>query len=438
MKIIKKIGFITGLLLLFSCGNDSEVDEIVPPTVVDKKVKITNYSQNYGYSGDIVTIVGENFPDVSKTKVLFDDIEAKVESVSSDGKTLKIVLPKIPGGSFPSLKFVFADRNETVNTVENGYQQKIGVIEKEIGKWVETKGPNGDVYSLGHRSQIIGDNLFYSHYASKYVYFSDNNGLTWNRWVGSAWPGSFNVTSKLDGWAANGSELLKVDKGGTYPSLKKIVDLKDYGANDLTVVTSDDEMKNGIVVSLNRKVLKTKDGVNFTTVYDDSDASENTLDLQTSPYVKDLNHIWAAGYLARQKLGLIIYCNGNNEKWSKYVFSNYPNSMVHLVEFPSNTIGYTIVADNTSLEKKLFKSKDGGASWNVMNIGFTLNGKTTVHFKDENVGWLTDNQDVYKTENGGQTWTKFYTAPVKILKLQYSNNVLFAFGENQRLFRYYF
>ena len=39
---------------------------------------ITSYSKNYGYAGDSVDILGENFPKKEQCKVTFGNTEAKI------------------------------------------------------------------------------------------------------------------------------------------------------------------------------------------------------------------------------------------------------------------------------------------------------------------------------------------------------------------------
>ena len=111
-QVLKAVGLV--LLLLTSCskddsnpnngnGNGNGSGNITPP-VEQKAIVITSYSKNYGYAGDSVYILGENFPKKEQCKVTFGNTEATITSVSADGKKLTLVLPR-SSTYLPELKF---------------------------------------------------------------------------------------------------------------------------------------------------------------------------------------------------------------------------------------------------------------------------------------------------------------------------------------------
>ena len=69
-QVLKAVGLV--LLLLTSCSKDDSNPNNgnrngngngnVTPPVEQKAIVITSYSKNYGYAGDSVDILGENFP----------------------------------------------------------------------------------------------------------------------------------------------------------------------------------------------------------------------------------------------------------------------------------------------------------------------------------------------------------------------------------------
>ena len=78
--------------------------------------------------------------------------------------------------------------------------------------------------------------------------------------------------------------------------------------------------------------------------------------------------------------------------WEKFDFNitNFIN-----IQFVSSDIGF---ANNGSL----FKTLNGGESWSGFgNMNFSID---QVQFFNENIGWLSSNDKIYKTVNGGQTW----------------------------------
>jgi hypothetical protein len=62
--------------------------------------------------------------------------------------------------------------------------------------------------------------------------------------------------------------------------------------------------------------------------------------------------------------------------------------------FPTENVGYA--ADSS----KLFKTINGGASWTTLN----LSNITSLEFTDDHSGWCTSNGDAYQTLDGGETW----------------------------------
>ena len=145
-QVLKAVGLV--LLLLTSCskddsnpnngnGNGNSNGNITPP-VEQKAIVITSYSKNYGYAGDSVDILGENFPKKEQCKVTFGNTEATITSVSADGKKLTLVLPR-SSTYLPELKFYFGEKTVVDNKVTNDYEQKIGIIDKAVGEWVKTQ-----------------------------------------------------------------------------------------------------------------------------------------------------------------------------------------------------------------------------------------------------------------------------------------------------------
>ena len=145
-QVLKAVGLV--LLLLTSCskeesnpnngnGNGNGNGNVTPP-VEQKAIVITSYSKNYGYAGDSVDILGENFPKKEQCKVTFGNTEATITSVSADGKKLTLVLPR-SSTYLPELKFYFGEKTVVDNKVTNDYEQKIGIIDKAVGEWIKTQ-----------------------------------------------------------------------------------------------------------------------------------------------------------------------------------------------------------------------------------------------------------------------------------------------------------
>lgn len=452
-QVLKAVGLV--LLLLTSCskeesnpnngnGNGNGNGNVTPP-VEQKAIVITSYSKNYGYAGDSVDILGENFPKKEQCKVTFGDTEATITSVSADGKKLTLVLPR-SSTYLPELKFYFGEKTVVDNKVTNDYEQKIGIIDKVVGQWVKTQWDVANAYYWYNvKTQIIGDYIYSTQVRDKssgnIVVFSKDNGITWEKWAntgGWSYISDFYITPSHEGLNVDFDGVYKVPIGGTKTpnpfinSGKEIFYKKNITFNR---VICDDEMKNIIVVSIAGDVYKSTNGKDFYPVRE-VNTTRNLVDYQFLAFKRDVNHIWIGGLDNKNgnEKPKILFCNGNNEQWTEYVFENEPDGMAVDVNFPTNQIGYCLISGSVN---KIYKSTDGGYSWQKLPFEIPI-GVRSLAFQDENTGWLSSGKVIYKTTDGGNTWQKEFEAESRIKKLYYTENVLYAFAEDGLLYRYYF
>ena len=454
--MLKTIGLV--LLLLTSCGKDdsnpnsgnSNNNSNVTPSAEQKAIVITSYSKNYGYAGDSVDILGENFPKREQCKVTFGDTEATITSVSADGKKLSLILPR-SSTYLPELKFYFGEKAIIENNVTNDYEQKIGIIDKVVGQWVKTQWDVANAfYWYNVKTQIIGDYIYSTQVRDKssgnIVVFSKDNGITWEKWAntgGFSYLSDFYITPSHEGLNVYFDGVYKVPIGGTKTpnpfinSGKEIFYKKNITFNR---VICDDEMKNIIVVSIAGDVYKSTNGKDFYPVRE-VNRTRNLVDYQFPAFKRDVNHIWIGGLddKNRKYKPKILFCNGNNEQWTEYVFENEPDGMAVDVNFPTNQIGYCLISyDANDVNRRIYKSTDGGYSWQKLPFEFPLVTYHSLAFKDENIGWESSGKVIYKTTDGGYTWQKEFEGESRIKKLYYTENVLYAFAEDGLLYRYYF
>ena len=454
--MLKTIGLV--LLLLTSCGKDDSNpnsgndnnNSNVTPSAEQKAIVITSYSKNYGYAGDSVDILGENFPKKEQCKVTFGDTEATITSVSADGKKLSLILPR-SSTYLPELKFYFGEKAIIENNVTNDYEQKIGIIDKVVGQWVKTQWDVANAfYWYNVKTQIIGDYIYSTQVRDRssgnIVVFSKDNGITWEKWAntgGFSYLSDFYITPSHEGLNVYFDGVYKVPIGGTKTpnpfinSGKEIFYKKNITFNR---VICDDEMKNIIVVSIAGDVYKSTNGKDFYPVRE-VNRTRNLVDYQFPAFKRDVNHIWIGGLddKNRKYKPKILFCNGNNEQWTEYVFENEPDGMAVDVNFPTNQIGYCLISyDTNDVNRRIYKSTDGGYSWQKLPFEFPLVTYHSLAFKDENIGWESSGKVIYKTTDGGYTWQKEFEAESRIKKLYYTENVLYAFAEDGLLYRYYF
>ena len=448
-KMLKTIGLV--LLLLTSCGKDDSNpnsgngnnNSNVTPSAEQKAIVITSYSKNYGYAGDSIDILGENFPKKEQCKVTFGDTEATITSVSSDGKKLTLILPR-SSTYLPELKFHFGEKAIIENNVTNDYEQKIGIIDKVVGQWVKTQWDVANAYYWYNvKTQIIGDYIYSTQVWDKssgnIVVFSKDNGITWEKWAntgGFSYLSDFYITPSHEGLNVDFDGVYKVPIGGTKTPNPFINSGKEifYNKNiTFNRVICDDEMKNIIVVSIAGDVYKSTNGKDFYPVREVN--TRRLVDYQFRAFKRDVNHIWIGGLDDKNHKAIILFCNGNNEQWTEYVFENDPEGMAVDVDFPTNQIGYCLISSQAN--QRIYKSTDGGYSWQKLPFEFPL-AHYSLAFKDENIGWESSSKVIYKTTDGGYTWQKEFEGESRIKKLYYTENVLYAFAEDGLLYRYYF
>lgn len=445
-------------LLSISCGKDDDKrsnNQPQPPEKPKEVMKIatiSSYSKNYGYSGDVVEISGEGFPKKEECKITFGNTEAKIESVSEDGKIIRIVLPR-SSEYLPQLKFDFGKNYNIKNEVDNPYEQKIGIIEKEVGKWIKTKWakttktgysmPDMRVYVVGERMYAV--TTFPSTGILLTTLFSEDKGITWKKWATSSYIiGEIHITSKNEGLNSDGGYVYKVPYKGA--SNKQSPIFLEYGEmlfdakGEIVGLYCDDDMKNIIIVDYWGNVYKSIDGKNFIEVRTDTERSK---DYQGSSFKRGFNHIWIAGgvngrdYELRAK---ILFCNGNNEQWTEYKFVDEPWSFACAVHFPSDQLGYCVVGryPRGDGNGKLFKTTNGGHSWVELSTVPIKSKRGYLAFADEQTGWISSDKTVYKTTDGGISWKKVLEAETHIERLIYTDEALYAFAQEGNLYRYYF
>lgn len=104
-----------------------------------------------------------------------------------------------------------------------------------------------------------------------------------------------------------------------------------------------------------------------------------------------------------------------------------PNGYTEEISFVNENVGYAAAGGNLGSSfgaRKIFKTVDGGVTWNVTNNGNSLsnNNLKYVHFLDANVGF-TGGGGLTKTLDGGNTWEDMYTS-INIGEVKFFNDQL--------------
>jgi len=434
-NIIKTLSIFLFSILIISCSSnndDGSDDQYVPP----QNITINSFSKNYGYSGENISIYGTNFStDINDVKVSFDGIVAEINSVN--GQEISIKLP-FTNNSLPNLK-IEVENSIVTNVVDNDYSGNIGILNNTPNQWIlmDVPASNGFAY----KSQATSSEKFYysrNDCCGSGVYRTKDGGITWVNWGPSGFYGSFYATNNDEGYTQTSFGVNKVPVGGS-----NSLNFDVHPSTTTYGLYVSDDLVNGILMSRQKTVFRTSDGVTFNEVYNSETTDANSSNV-TEFSELDKDHFWGGGrieidqnlpYTPVNKFYAPLILFLNNGIWTETTIPNLESSStVKKIQFINTEIGYVYVAtqNNAFILNKLFKSSDGGNSWNEI---YDLNELTitSFNFKDETTGWYTSGNKIYKTINGGSTWALDYTHDAEVDGISYNDGVVWAVSEGKIL-----
>lgn len=228
------------------------------------------------------------------------------------------------------------------------------------------------------------------------IYSTSNGGLDWNlqqSGINSSLRSIF-FTSQTEGWAG-GSELFKTTNAGSTWELQTSV------SEDLYSIHFSNQSVG--LIGAQGKILRTSDaGINWTTVFIDEGARVNSVCFSSS------NVGWAVG-----RDGLILRSTNEGQSWNQ-IYSPASASLL-AVHFPSPSTGYIVGNYGPAY---ILKTTNAGDSWEeIFYGGNTMIDPGSVHFFDNNTGWIACNYGtVARTTDGGFNWQVFYSGTDDYLK----------------------
>ncbi|MBW2938707.1 T9SS type A sorting domain-containing protein [Aureisphaera sp. CAU 1614] len=111
----------------------------------------------------------------------------------------------------------------------------------------------------------------------------------------------------------------------------------------------------------------------------------------TGIYFVDENNGFVTG-----ERGRIAKTNNAGNSWNLYSF-NYEH--VEIVDFINSEVGYV------KMDNKIYKTIDGGNTWNDTELPSTIVNLSGFDFIDENIGFASSyRSSIYKTIDGGENW----------------------------------
>lgn len=429
---MKKTVLLVAVLQLFmvlgSCSSDSDSPSTPePPVVVIKAAKITSYSKNSGEAGETITMYGENFSDkVSDIKIAFDGVSATI--VSSTATQIVFVLPTT-AKLLPQLSLTIENRTIT-NEVSNAYKGNIGILPKpSTTDWFTMENVlknENKVYSM----QVVSDKIMYYSmvdYGGSGVYRTTDGGVTFIEWGRTGFSGAFSATKTDEGWADTGFGIQKVPVGGS-PKMDFI------SATTSAIYYSvyvDDDMKKGTIITLGGDVYTSVNGVDFSQIYDAhlGDKGYDQGSISRSDEI-DNDHIWAIGTKKVENINypFILFKNNETDGWKEHYLASEPTEWASEISFPDKANGYVLISNST-----IYKSTNGGDTWSKIYSGEKF---TKFAFKDATTGWAIVENKIYKTVDGAKTWTLDYTNSQNIKSIGYKNNIVWAVSTDNIIKRY--
>ncbi len=225
-------------------------------------------------------------------------------------------------------------------------------------------------------------------YLNKNLLHSTDGGITWNE-AESGHAGTLHqlnfVNDHLGFGLTDEPELLKtINAGATWEIIELPFDSTWYYSH----LQFMDE-NTGFICAWPNQVYKTLNGGQDWETYE-----INMTNIDGADFINELEGwvVDASGNVARTDDG--------GENWT---YTTLPSIFLMDVDFVNSQQGYIITKGGL-----LYKTNDGGNLWENMQIDVSQGG-LYVDFKDMMNGWITCDDNVYRTYDGGFTWAEVLT-----------------------------
>jgi photosystem II stability/assembly factor-like uncharacterized protein len=105
---------------------------------------------------------------------------------------------------------------------------------------------------------------------------------------------------------------------------------------------------------------------------------------------------------------VILHTTNGGESWETAFRSTNPGKMCWKMSFPSAQVGYAAVLTLGTTTSSFIKTTDGGVTWRELPFVMGSYAALGVGFITDDIGWIggeTASKPVYRTTDGGETWT---------------------------------
>lgn len=141
---------------------------------------------------------------------------------------------------------------------------------------------------------------------------------------------------------------------------------------------------------------------------------EDTISIPFFNYIKFFdknNGIVVGDAISTLSPAVILKTTDGGNNWisinDNYLIGEVSRDVFYPIDFPSLSVGYYYGSRNS----KLYKSIDGGVSWQIIALPDNIQDVYMIKFYDEKIGMLVSDihpgaDSIYRTINGGDSWTK--------------------------------
>lgn len=299
-----------------------------------------------------------------------------------------------------------------------------GIILKTIDggeNWYSTKDDSNTSPSNYYTVYFINENIGFATRAHSDIYKTTDAGETWVE-ISSITEAVYDLyfLDENNGFITgeHGATFKTNDGGNTWTSIL-FQNGYVYNTSMYGIYFQDNNI--GYATGVRGRIIKTTDGGNNWVSHSDNYNDFNDLKIFDS--------------------GTGFARSGNNfykttdfgDNWS-YISSANHYTYCSGFYFVNENIGYSIGGGTNSISGDVFKTTDGGNTWNQLNI-YVDEGLSSVFFIDENVGFISggfNQKKVMKTIDGGNNWTQVSNQVFG--HIQFTNDLI---GYGNRIGNYY-
>ncbi|MBN2572170.1 MAG: T9SS type A sorting domain-containing protein [Ignavibacteriales bacterium] len=217
---------------------------------------------------------------------------------------------------------------------------------------------------------------------SKKLYFTSDGGVNWQE-LGSGFLDIFFLNQNKS-WAINSLNNICFSNDGWQTSNNQINSVTSKSLYDIEIKDS-----NNIFVCGNNVVLGTTNGGSvWKSLHVNSEKVFNAVK------IKNENEIWAVS-----NKGFITFSYNKGDTWNDVKLSaTWLNDIYFLNSYTGFVVG------NNSNTGKIFRTENGGQSWDTLQNTPNVEYFERIIFVNDTLGWLSSNNGIYKSSDGGLNW----------------------------------